>query len=196
MENPQVLIAHSQEAKQLYRSFSFEVESQITDKSPQNELKRAVVEDRKREDERQKQLAEWRKHFERRPVSEWGAFNVSLKGSSPLTSGGDSEPEIAKLDVESNELTKAWALLREKLPSDQQINFPERPQEVGDVISLVHQMGDEWQVERQKGVSSRAKASFRRMYSRLNSHSNLLKILPLAVIMLLSFAGRCTHWFR
>ncbi|KAL8859318.1 MAG: hypothetical protein Q9178_004256 [Gyalolechia marmorata] len=88
------------------------------------------------------------------------------------------EPEIAKLDVESNELTKAWALLREKLPSDQQINFAERPQEVGDVISLVHKMGDEWQVERQKGVSGRAKASFRRMCSRLNSHSNLLNILP------------------
>ncbi|KAL8792690.1 MAG: hypothetical protein Q9195_004750 [Heterodermia aff. obscurata] len=39
-------------------------------------------------------------------------------------------------NVESNKLTKAWTLLRDKLPSDQQVRFAERPQEIGDVFSL------------------------------------------------------------
>ncbi|KAL8827475.1 MAG: hypothetical protein Q9170_006999 [Blastenia crenularia] len=158
MENTQDRHVDSQEAQQLYRSFSFDVESRMTDDSPQNELELAIVKDREREDERQKQLKEWRKHFEPWPVSD--------------------EPEIAKLDVESNELTKAWALLREKLPSDQQIRFAERPQEIGDVISLVSKMENDWQLEKQKGVSGRSKMFFRRMCSRLDSHSNLLNILP------------------
>lgn len=42
----------------------------MTDESPQNELELAIVKDREREDERQKQLREWRKHFEPLPVSE------------------------------------------------------------------------------------------------------------------------------
>ena len=80
--------------------------------------------------------------------------------------------------MESNELTKAWALLRDKLPSDQQTRFAERPQEIGDVFSLVHQIENDWKLEKQKGVSGRVKASFRRICSGLGSHSSLLDILP------------------
>ena len=70
MEDPQDLIAHSHKAKELYRSFSFEIENRIMDEPPQDELALAVIDERKREDERQKQLTEWRKHFEPWPVSE------------------------------------------------------------------------------------------------------------------------------
>ena len=71
MEEPQDLIVHSRDATELYRSFSFELESRIADdNSSPNELTLAVVDERRREDERQKQLAEWRKHFEPWPVSE------------------------------------------------------------------------------------------------------------------------------
>ena len=91
---------------------------------------------------------------------------------------GNREPEIARLDVESNELTKAWALLREKLPSDLQFKFAQRPQGIEDVFSLVRQIENEWQAEKRKGVSGRTKTSFRKMCSVLGSHSNLLGILP------------------
>ena len=70
MEEFKDLIVDSQEAKELYRSFSFELESRMMDESPQSELTLAVVDERRREDERQKQLTEWRKHFEPRPISE------------------------------------------------------------------------------------------------------------------------------
>ena len=70
MEEPQDLVVQSQKAKELYRSFSFDVEARITDESPPNELTLAVLNERKREDERQKELTEWRKHFEPLPVSE------------------------------------------------------------------------------------------------------------------------------
>lgn len=69
MEDSQDLIAYSRKAKELYRSFSFEIETRITDEPSQDELTLAVIDERKREDERQKQLTEWRKHFEPWPVS-------------------------------------------------------------------------------------------------------------------------------
>ena len=71
METPQEMIFHSQEAIQLLRSFSFELESRRTEELPQNELTLAVVEERVRGDEREKKLSKLRKHFEPCPISEY-----------------------------------------------------------------------------------------------------------------------------
>lgn len=71
MEGPQKSIVHSQEAMQLFRSFSFELESRNTEDLPQSELTLALVEERERDDEREKNLSELRKHFEPCPISEY-----------------------------------------------------------------------------------------------------------------------------
>ena len=61
---------YSLEAKEVFRTFSFELESQISPDKPSDQLARAVVEDRNREDGRARELAEWRKYFGPWPVSE------------------------------------------------------------------------------------------------------------------------------
>ena len=60
----------SKEAKHLFRSFSFDLESQMSPTSPSDQLARVVVKARDREDQRERELAEWRKYFEPWPVSE------------------------------------------------------------------------------------------------------------------------------
>lgn len=55
---------------ELVRRFSLELESQTSGDEPPNELTLAVIDERKREDEKQKQLREWRKCFEPQPISE------------------------------------------------------------------------------------------------------------------------------
>lgn len=59
-------------ATEFYRKFSFELESQNCDDEPPNELTLAVIDERKRDEDRQKQLREWRKYFEPCPISEFG----------------------------------------------------------------------------------------------------------------------------
>ena len=71
MEGSQEFMVHSQEAMQLFRSFSFELESQNADDLPQSELTLAVVKERERDDEREKNLSELRKHFEPCRISEY-----------------------------------------------------------------------------------------------------------------------------
>lgn len=50
--------------KELYRAFSFELEARMSPDAPSDQLARIVVEDRKREDHMNEELAELRKHFE------------------------------------------------------------------------------------------------------------------------------------
>ena len=57
-------------AKELYRSFSFELEARMSPDAPSDQLARIVVEDRKREDHENEELAELRKHFEPLRIAE------------------------------------------------------------------------------------------------------------------------------
>ena len=56
--------SYQSRAKELYRSFSFELEARMSPDAPSDQLARIVVEDRKREDHNQEELAKLRKHFE------------------------------------------------------------------------------------------------------------------------------------
>lgn len=57
-------------AKELYRSFSFELEARMSPDAPSDQLARIVVEDRKRGDHIDEELAELRKHFEPWTIAE------------------------------------------------------------------------------------------------------------------------------
>ena len=57
-------------AKELYRSFSFELEARMSPDAPSDQLARILVEARKREDSIDEVLAELRKHFEPWKISE------------------------------------------------------------------------------------------------------------------------------
>ncbi len=57
-------------AKELYRSFSFELEARMSPDAPSDQLARIVVEDRKRDDHENEELAELRKNFEPLKIAE------------------------------------------------------------------------------------------------------------------------------
>ena len=63
-------IPYPPDTKQLYRSFSFEVESRISPDAPSDQLARLVVEDVKKEDQREREMFEARKYFEPWSISE------------------------------------------------------------------------------------------------------------------------------
>lgn len=56
--------------KELYRSFSFELEARMSTDASSDQLARIIVEDRKREDRREDELAELRQHFEPLDIAE------------------------------------------------------------------------------------------------------------------------------
>ena len=56
--------------KDLYRAFSFELEARMSPDAPSDQLARIVVEDRIKEDQKNEELAELRKHFEPLRVAE------------------------------------------------------------------------------------------------------------------------------
>ena len=56
--------------RDLYRAFSFELEARVSPDAPSDQLARIVVEDRIREDQRNEELTELRKHFEPLRVAE------------------------------------------------------------------------------------------------------------------------------
>ena len=89
-----------------------------------------------------------------------------------------SDPEIEKLDIQGNALSEAWAHFKGKLPPEEQIEFAKRPQEFADVINVVRKVEEHWQQKKKKGVSGHAKRYFRRVCTKLDSHSTLLEILP------------------
>ena len=57
-------------AKEWYRSFSFKLEAEMSPDSPTDQLARIVVEDRRREDHMNEELAELSKCFEPWKIAE------------------------------------------------------------------------------------------------------------------------------
>ncbi|KAL6721677.1 hypothetical protein ACLMJK_000781 [Lecanora helva] len=150
-------------ASELFRKFSFEVESQMPpnymdSSTAVDSLSVAVVATRKKEDFEAQQRAEWRRYFEPWKPSD--------------------DPEIQKLDIQGNALSQAWDQFKAKLPPEEQIEFAKRPQNFQDVINVVGKVEEAWQQKKKKGVFGHTKRYFRRICTVINSHSTLLEMLP------------------
>ena len=89
-----------------------------------------------------------------------------------------SDPKTRSLDIEGNELNKAWGKFRNTLPLEEQVQFEKRAQTVADVINVVENVEREWRYKKRKGFSGQAKTYFRKICNTLGSHSTLLELLP------------------
>lgn len=145
-------------AKELYRSFSFELEARMSPDAPSDQLARIMVENRKREDCRDEKLTELRKSFEPSKITD--------------------DAEIRKLDVERQKLNDAWIQFRHTLPPDARVELARRPAEFADVVNVMKMIEEEWQQKKEKGAWGSTKKYLRRVSSTMNSHSTLLKVLP------------------
>ncbi|KAL4807256.1 hypothetical protein BDV18DRAFT_159475 [Aspergillus unguis] len=87
-------------------------------------------------------------------------------------------PVIAILDVEYNELAKAWKRLQELLPLSDQVLFEERPQTAHDVLVLISDIQATWASSPQQHLFNRSRTLCDAFITTLESHSILLAIIP------------------
>ncbi|KAL4880698.1 hypothetical protein BJY04DRAFT_207894 [Aspergillus karnatakaensis] len=87
-------------------------------------------------------------------------------------------PVIATLDIEYNELTKAWKTLEELPPPSDQVIYQERPQTAQDVRRLVHDIQASWASNPKPHLFSRSVALCDAFSTTLDSHTTTLMALP------------------
>ncbi|KAH2881421.1 hypothetical protein KXV31_000370 [Aspergillus fumigatus] len=100
----------------------------------------------------------WEKRFEKRHFS--------------------SDPVIAKLDVECNELAQTWKKFQDHLPQQDQVGFDERLQEFRDVSALIGNVQNVWMSNPRQHVFSRSMALCDQFTSSVHLHLVLLSALP------------------
>jgi hypothetical protein len=83
-------------------------------------------------------------------------------------------PVIATLDIEYNELTRAWKRFQELLPPSDQVNFKERPQTAQDVRDLVQSIRASPSYNLEQDVFSRSMALCDVFLATLDSHTKPL----------------------
>ncbi|KAL2856663.1 hypothetical protein BJY01DRAFT_171658 [Aspergillus pseudoustus] len=87
-------------------------------------------------------------------------------------------PVIATLDVEYNELAKAWKRLQDLLPLPDQVRFQERPQTFQDVYNLVRDIQNKWASNPQQRLLSQSTTLCDTFLATLDAHTLPLTTLP------------------
>ncbi|KAL4965693.1 uncharacterized protein BDV14DRAFT_172577 [Aspergillus stella-maris] len=86
-------------------------------------------------------------------------------------------PYIATLDIEYNELAKAWRRLQELLPLSDQVPFEERPQTAQDVQTLLRDIQADWTSSQQQRLYSHSAALCDVFSVTVDAHTKLLTVL-------------------
>ncbi|KAL3490528.1 hypothetical protein BJX62DRAFT_137745 [Aspergillus germanicus] len=87
-------------------------------------------------------------------------------------------PVIATLDIEYNELARAWKRLQELLPLPDQVSFYERPQTSQDVHRLVRDIQSRWASQPQRRLIKQSMTLCDTFLATLDSHTLPLTTLP------------------
>ncbi|KAL3467085.1 hypothetical protein BJX64DRAFT_189989 [Aspergillus heterothallicus] len=87
-------------------------------------------------------------------------------------------PVIATLDIEYNELARAWKRLQDLLPLPDQVLFQERPQTSQDVHGLVRDIQTRWAAHPQRRLLSRLTTHCDTFLDTLDCHTLPLITLP------------------
>ncbi|RHZ48498.1 uncharacterized protein CDV56_102008 [Aspergillus thermomutatus] len=117
----------------------------------------------------QKAINLWEKRFEKRHFS--------------------SNPVVAKLDVECNELAQTWKKFQENLPEQDQVGFDERLQEFHDVSAMIGNVQTVWMSNPRRRVFSRSMALCDQFIASVHLHLVLLPALPRNEAYLALFHG-------
>lgn len=100
-----------------------------------------------------------------------------------------SNPVIAVLDIEYNELTQAWKRLQEFLALENQVEFQERPQDYRDLSRVVRCVQDGWVSSPNQPTFTRCISLCDDFLSTVDPHSLLLATLPDCEFYLSLFYG-------
>ncbi|RHZ71308.1 hypothetical protein CDV55_108240 [Aspergillus turcosus] len=100
-----------------------------------------------------------------------------------------SDPVIAKLDVECNELAQTWKKFQENLPEQDQVDFDGRLQEFHDVSAMVGNVRTVWMSNPRRRLFSRSMALCDQFISTVHLHLVLFAGLPRNEAYLTLFHG-------
>ncbi|KAJ5966227.1 hypothetical protein N7481_012941 [Penicillium waksmanii] len=100
----------------------------------------------------------WDRRYDRKPIS--------------------TNPTIADLDVEHNELAQTWKSFIRHLSPDNRVDWEHRPQSVDDVNALVRSLQSFWKARPRQRVYSQARVLSEQFLPTLNTHATLLARLP------------------
>lgn len=89
-----------------------------------------------------------------------------------------SDPEIRKLDVESQKLDDAWTKFRDILPPSARLELARSPAHFENIVSVMEGIENEWQQKKEKGAWGSTKQYLRRVSNTIHSHKTLLQVLP------------------
>ncbi|OOQ82356.1 phytanoyl-CoA dioxygenase family protein [Penicillium brasilianum] len=101
---------------------------------------------------------DWEQCFDRKPIS--------------------SNPVIADLDVEHNELAQTWKTFVRYLPPSTRVERGDRPPSVSDVVALVRNTQSLWRSQPRHRVFDQVVALCDRFVPTLETHATLLAVLP------------------
>jgi hypothetical protein len=121
-------------------------------------------------------------------------------------------PITAAISVESARLREKWKLFYNHCPPEERVDLQNSEPTLEGVVDMVNKMMQAWQAKREKSRGGRAMAGFHRFCGSLNSHSNLIKLLPegneyvsvftgtlnaiIKVRMFLNDTMKCSHGIR
>lgn len=100
----------------------------------------------------------WDRRYDRKPIS--------------------TNPTIADLDVEHNELAQTWKSFIRHLSPDDRVDWEHRPQTVDDVYALVRSLQSFWKARPRQRVYSQPRLLSEQFLPTLNTHATLLARLP------------------
>ncbi|KAJ5112364.1 hypothetical protein N7532_000409 [Penicillium argentinense] len=100
----------------------------------------------------------WGRRFDRMPIS--------------------TNPVIANLDVEHNELAQTWKTFNRHLPPEDLVGWEERPQTADDVRALVRKIELFWTSRPRQRIYSQARALCDKFLPTIETHASLLALLP------------------
>ncbi|KAI9688410.1 MAG: hypothetical protein M1822_001359 [Bathelium mastoideum] len=149
------------EARELVKSFSFELEDDMNHSRLDNSTK-AVTEGmilhRDHEDAKTKELERWREYFD----------------GDPWTNDSD----FAMLDIESHNLRDAKEQFLKSLPADDRYASTKSKQDPASIVTLVNSAIIAWEKKHESSVFGKAKKLFNKVCSSIDQHSVLLELLP------------------
>ncbi|KAJ9142056.1 Phytanoyl-dioxygenase family protein [Pleurostoma richardsiae] len=146
------------ESRRVVRLYSFEVDQRLPSGNDAHRLGQALAQDR---GDIQAVTAPWRKFFD-----PW----------SPV--GSSRDPITQVIEVESARLREKWMAFQGNCPKEDRLDLLKYEPTVEGVVDMVGDITKNWQSRREKGKTGKASMLFHRFCRTLNSHKNLISILP------------------
>ncbi|KAJ4290404.1 hypothetical protein N0V90_010620 [Kalmusia sp. IMI 367209] len=162
----------TKDPKKIVRVYSFEAQDRFPPESNVRTLGRVLTD---QEPSLEDILEPWRKFYE-----PWEAPDI------------ESNPITKVLAVEAEKLRQQWLQFRKQNLKEDQLEVNQYEPTIEGVFNMVADVEKTWQAKRERGKRGKAMMYFHRLCRTLDSHSNILEVVPKGNEYVSIFAGTIT----